>query len=300
MTWFKVDDGFTEHPKLRALEANPREWAEAMAVWLAAGAYCARNLTDGFVDSGRLARATPLGRRALSVADRLVACGLWECVDGGYRFHDWADWQPTKAEILADRARKTEQRRGAAHARWDAARIAPSAAASHGTGDAPVPSRPVPSDPDQNSDRARSVEADAKRADLASLVRRAFAEAYEGLLAVPWADGAFGRQIAAVAAWAARAQDPEAVIRRAVAAFVADPWAREHRLPFGALAKDPGKYAGQAPPKRMSAEDLAEARRKIRVEYERRYQAAQGRDDGRRAAEDWREAQVAKLEGRAA
>lgn len=93
MSWHYVDDAFPEHPKWIELEANPRLWSECMALWLAAGCYCRRQSSEGFVPSTRLTRLTPLpAKRAEAAAEALVRVGLWVSCDGGYRFHDWEDY----------------------------------------------------------------------------------------------------------------------------------------------------------------------------------------------------------------
>lgn len=91
--WFKVDDKLWSSPKW--LAASPR----ARALWVSAGSYCADQLTDGVVTASVLRL---FGVRTV-VAEELVKVGLWERVDDGYRFHDWADWQRTKAQVKADR-----------------------------------------------------------------------------------------------------------------------------------------------------------------------------------------------------
>lgn len=131
MAWHRIDDGFPEHPKLQALEDDPRLWADALALWLAAGCYCRRASTGGFVSDERLKRLTPMStRRARRVAQALVdetrrdptdpeSPGLWIRVEGGYRFHDWDDYGPAKgpdeesAEPVpgAERSRKWRENR---------------------------------------------------------------------------------------------------------------------------------------------------------------------------------------------
>lgn len=128
MTWFRVDDAFAEHPKLEALEAlGPETWSRCIAVWIAAGCYCARHTTDGAISRARLGRITPLGRDALAAAEHLVEAGLWDATDDGFVFHDWSDYQPTKAELEADRAAKTERQK-----RWRQRRRAEKLAQSQG------------------------------------------------------------------------------------------------------------------------------------------------------------------------
>lgn len=101
MVWFKVDDKLHDHPKAR--KAGPT----AMGVWLLAGSWSADNLTDGFIPAAILPR---WGRPR--DATRLVEVGLWHAdeQDGekGWRFHEWAERQPTRAQKLAERAAKAE------------------------------------------------------------------------------------------------------------------------------------------------------------------------------------------------
>lgn len=99
MAWFKVDDGLAFHPKVIAA-GNA-----AMGLWLRAGAYSAKFETDGRL---KFAELSPLSCRKRDI-DRLVEVGLWERVDGGIRFKDWADYQPTKAQKDAERAQTRER-----------------------------------------------------------------------------------------------------------------------------------------------------------------------------------------------
>src|SRR5262245_58604228 len=99
MTWVKVDDHMSEHPKIVA--AGP------LAGWLHVCAlqYASRNLTDGFIPSRAvatlanfdgisvtLATIGDLGAvgddvHTSALAETLVDVGLWEPVSGGYRIH---------------------------------------------------------------------------------------------------------------------------------------------------------------------------------------------------------------------
>lgn len=97
MPWFRVDDSLAFHAKTVAA-GNA-----AMGMWLRAGTWCAQQLTDGFVPSHMV---SALGSRGQAAA--LVKAGMWRQEDGGYRFHDWLDYQPTAAEVQADRSAKHE------------------------------------------------------------------------------------------------------------------------------------------------------------------------------------------------
>lgn len=100
MTWFKVDDGFWSHPKTATLSDA------AVALWVRAGAYSCQHLTDGLI-------VRPVLRMVGTVeaAGELVEAGLWLHHPDGWVFHDWSDYQPTKADVEADRAAARERMR---------------------------------------------------------------------------------------------------------------------------------------------------------------------------------------------
>lgn len=105
MPWFKVDDQMHSHPKMRELDMASR------GLWVTAGSWCAAYLTDGEI-SERDVKALGGTRRQ---AEKLVAAGLWRLVDDApgarrYAFHDWAEFQPTRAETTAKRQRDAERK----------------------------------------------------------------------------------------------------------------------------------------------------------------------------------------------
>lgn len=101
MPWFKVDDKLHDHRKARIAKRS------AMGVWVLAGSWCADNLMDGFVPAEVLPR---WGTKADAAA--LVKAGLWhpEERDGepGWVFHNWSEFQPTKASVEERRRQKAE------------------------------------------------------------------------------------------------------------------------------------------------------------------------------------------------
>jgi len=110
MAWFAVDDGMWAHPKMLDLSDA------AFRLWVRAGAYSAQQLTDGIVTRGML---TVLGAKSRQ-CEELWAAGLWEKIaDGGYQFHDWEDYQVSKADVL--RRREADRKRKAA---WRKAKVA--------------------------------------------------------------------------------------------------------------------------------------------------------------------------------
>lgn len=119
MTWFKVDDTLALHPK--AVAAGNA----AMGLWVRAGSWSAQQRKDGYVPARMI---STLGGRKRD-AERLVVAGLWVQADGGYRFHEWQQANPTRAQIEAERsswaARKARSR---ARSTPNSARISPNSA----------------------------------------------------------------------------------------------------------------------------------------------------------------------------
>lgn len=113
MTWFKSDDSFWRHPKIRKLG---KDRLPAVGLWQLAGTWCADNIAmntaDGFIPDEQVEQWDPKHR----YAKRLVAVGLWYRteVDGehGYLFHDWAEYQHTRESVEAEREewRKKKQK----------------------------------------------------------------------------------------------------------------------------------------------------------------------------------------------
>jgi len=106
MSWLKIDDGFEDHPKVEPLsDAAHRLWSRA-ACW------CKKPTnahTNGFVPRAMLrtiAKNSAPQKKLEKLAQELVDAkaggmfevGLWEPEEGGWRFHDWAEYQPGSGE----------------------------------------------------------------------------------------------------------------------------------------------------------------------------------------------------------
>lgn len=102
MTWFKVDDSFHSHPK--ALAASPA----ALGLWVIAGSWSGANLSDGFVPDHVLPRLLP---DSAPLAKQLVDAGLWKRARGGFRFHDWNDFNPKRDDVEEERKAARERMR---------------------------------------------------------------------------------------------------------------------------------------------------------------------------------------------
>lgn len=112
MAWVRIDDQFTEHPKL--IEAGPL----GVAMQMAGLCYANRNLTDGMLPAKAVARFMPTvsfdpetGEQITwkDVANRLVQLGIWLEVEGGYMIHDYLKYQPSRSEVEAERAAARER-----------------------------------------------------------------------------------------------------------------------------------------------------------------------------------------------
>ena len=100
MSWVRLDDTFTEHPKVLAVGGD--------AAWLhvCALSYCNRLETDGEIPEAILHRLSDR-KNPLALAERLVVAGLWDHAAFGWVIHDYHDYQPSKADLEERRARQS-------------------------------------------------------------------------------------------------------------------------------------------------------------------------------------------------
>lgn len=78
-----------------------------MGLWTLAGSHCMAYLTDGVVERW-FVDSMPDGTK---LARKLVTAGLWEEHPDGWVFHDWAEYQFTREQVLADREGAAERMR---------------------------------------------------------------------------------------------------------------------------------------------------------------------------------------------
>lgn len=107
MTWMKVDDRLHANRKARVAGLP------AMGLWLLTGSWAADTLSDGFVPATQ--PWAWAGSDAAELAGRLVDAGLWlpteQLGEQGWMFHDWHDYQPMRADVLAKRESDRERMR---------------------------------------------------------------------------------------------------------------------------------------------------------------------------------------------
>jgi hypothetical protein len=104
MAWFKVDDGFYSSPKVLSIRRADR--LAALGLWVTAGTWAAKHLTDGAIPSYMLEE---FGAN-VSHGDILVTAGLWRADGESYVFHDWSDYQPMKRDVMANRERERQRK----------------------------------------------------------------------------------------------------------------------------------------------------------------------------------------------
>lgn len=248
MTWFKVDDGFYDHPKAQALEDGPCPF-EALTLWLKAGSWSARYLTDGVVPKGQVKR---FGVKP-KAADELVRVGLWVRNGDDFAFHQWAEHQPTRADVegrrraTADRVKKhrnalhDDTSNGACNALHDAVetRIPGIRARS------PVPSRPK--DPPNPLAGEREQVFGAQRMSL--IFRKRYLETRSTEPSMGGRNlGDFAQRVTSTAA--AQCMDPEALFAGALEAWLRKPHGEiEQRAPYAAFAQAWGELTGSSRPR---------------------------------------------------
>ena len=115
----KLADTIATHPKILragALLGTKDGTAQALALYVAGLGYACHFLTNGFIPDSFV--ATSGINRSEFIAQTLAHRGvkLWHRVRGGYRIHDFFDWNDKASELKEKRA-KTRARVAAFRAR---------------------------------------------------------------------------------------------------------------------------------------------------------------------------------------
>lgn len=135
--WFSLNVDYWRNPKVA------RAGFLAASLNLAALAYCAEQLTDGFVPYGVAPiLAAPMQNYTLvteeaiyepdphgwaALPDELVEAGLWEKVTGGWLIVNYLDHQPSREQVEARRERAREAGRKGGQAKADKQSAKPTA-----------------------------------------------------------------------------------------------------------------------------------------------------------------------------
>lgn len=117
--WVKIAVGLREHPKV--LEAGD----DAGWLFVCSLMWSKEHDTDGAIPGYAVERLNGLkGRRLAAAVHKVVAVGLWEVTDSGFRIHDYLDHQESSE-------RRKAAAKKAAEARWGAEKGMRSASDSH-------------------------------------------------------------------------------------------------------------------------------------------------------------------------
>jgi hypothetical protein len=106
MPWFRVEDNFHGHPKVRAA-GNA-----AIGLWVRCATYSAQYLLDGHIP---VEVAHDYGKPR--EIDALITSTLWLPNGTGFEMHDFHDYNPTAADVRQHRAETSASKRAGGVAR---------------------------------------------------------------------------------------------------------------------------------------------------------------------------------------
>ncbi|GAA2199837.1 hypothetical protein [Streptomyces bangladeshensis] len=134
MPWVKLDDRFPSHRKVALLPDR------AFRLHVSAICWCSENLTDGRIADRELPLVAKI-RGLKATAQQLVDAGLWDRIEGGWEIHDYLDYNPSRAQVIAERKKNAErqerfrQRKNGKPVPPDGNGVTPDAPDAHGTHD---------------------------------------------------------------------------------------------------------------------------------------------------------------------
>lgn len=103
MAWVKLDDQFFFKPRARQIGKDGR------ALFCAGLCYCAANRTDGRIVLGSLAFVADMAEVEQDIAHLLVDVGLWSKDSEGFEVIDYLKYNPSRAQIDAEREAAAER-----------------------------------------------------------------------------------------------------------------------------------------------------------------------------------------------
>lgn len=137
MTWVRLDDAHQDHPKVAPLSDR------SYRLWVRAISYSNKFGLDGVLSASQLRQIRgPIRAKKRHETD-LVAAGLWHSSGDGIVIHDIEHYQPSAQTAPEISQKRSDAGKKGAAARWGKDGNLPLAK------NAPDPTRPVPSRPDQ-------------------------------------------------------------------------------------------------------------------------------------------------------
>jgi DnaD/phage-associated family protein len=103
MAYTNTDYSFWTNPKVRAAGKD------AAFLYIAGNGFCNEYLTDGFISDTDIETVAfnAFQRQPKKAVESLVRAGLWDRVPGGYKIHDYLDYNKSKQEIEELRSKKS-------------------------------------------------------------------------------------------------------------------------------------------------------------------------------------------------
>lgn len=158
--WTKIDDHCMRNRKVRAV--GP----QAALLYLVGLFHCSETLSDGVISDDDLDLIAPVAwikpadlpgavARLLQPLPGHSPFGLWERIEGGYRVHDFLEFNPSAEKVRAERRKNSERARRCRYGESDTDASTPTITDAV-SNDAPYPSRSRPvsvSDPDPRPSR---------------------------------------------------------------------------------------------------------------------------------------------------
>ncbi len=157
MSWFKIDDNSTFHPKI--IQAGNEAWGAFCRM----GAYSSAHLTEGFIPAAIALTIAPK-----KVLAKLIECRLLDASPEGYCIHDYLKYNPSAAEVQSKREARSEAgRKGGLNSSQAKQQAKGQAIASANTQSKinPDPTRPLPSVLSEHKDARRGVQESGEDTD---------------------------------------------------------------------------------------------------------------------------------------
>lgn len=109
----KLDDELFDHPKLSAAGQilGKSGIGIALGFYTAGLLYTNRHLTDGMLTAAVISSWTNRFEKPLAVADALAKAGLFDKVEGGFRIHDYHEYNPSATAIKKKRREDRDRKR---------------------------------------------------------------------------------------------------------------------------------------------------------------------------------------------
>jgi hypothetical protein len=111
--WVRLDDNFSDHPKIIALSDT------AFRLFITGLCYSNRQLTDGLIPYQIV--SAWVGHNPMKPSDELEDQQLWERVDKGFQIRSYTEYQPTREKVnekrdaAKERLRKYREKHGNAN-----------------------------------------------------------------------------------------------------------------------------------------------------------------------------------------